>query len=166
MYEFLSDHVIEVTREKTSLIEEYYREKVEESIEVEDFFKEYTSTISSFLNTVKIGAGNNNYCPIVIIGSIVEVQDVEDMEIYQYRIVLPYSKNTDMSVDHASCLSPLGKALLLKSINQQVNVQIPTGTLRYVIKKITVQEQLISKYSKTQKLDGNKRLTNMGSTII
>lgn len=140
MSDFLSDHIREVEKEKDLLLKEYYSENVEESMDVEDFFREYTGTISSYLDTVKAGTDNVNSCPFVVINSIVEVQDIEDMETYQYRIVLPYLKDKDMSIDCASCLSPLGKALLLKGINQQVNIQIPTGTLRYVIKKITVPE--------------------------
>ena len=165
MFDFLLDHVTEVEREKNSLIKEYYSENVEESMDVEGFFKEYTSTIGSFLNTVKVGTGNDNDCPFVIIGSIVEVQDIDETETYQYRIVLPYSNKADMCIDCASCLSPLGKALLLKSVTQQVNIQIPTGTLHYIIKKATVPEQLISKYNKEQKINDNKRSINMGLSI-
>lgn len=165
MFDFLLDHVTEIEREKNLLVEEYYSEKVEESMDIEAFFKEYTNIIGSYLKTVKVGTDNDDTCPFVIIGSVVEVQDNDDMETYQYRIVLPYSNHADMCIDCASCTSPLGKELLLKSVAQQVNIQIPTGTLHYIIKKATVPEQLISKYDKENKINDNKRSMNTGLTI-
>lgn len=151
--DFLSDHIKETEKEKDLLLKEHYSENVEEGMDVEDFFREYTSAISLYLNTSKVNISNNAGCPFVIIGSIVEVQDMDDLETYQYCIVPPYSKNADMGIDNASCLSPLGKALLLKSINQQVKIEIPTGTLRYIIKKITIPDQLISKHRKLEVLN-------------
>lgn len=165
MYEFLTDHMTVVEKEKSSVIEAYYKDKVEEGIDVGDFFKEYTAAINTYLNTTKIDGDGDDGCPLVIIGSTVEVEDIDEEEIYQYRILFPYSKNTDAGVDCASCLSPLGKALLLKTVNEQVSIQIPTGTLRYIIKKITMPDQMVSETNKTQKFNGNIRSTNMGLSI-
>lgn len=144
MYEYLSNHIIEVESREAILIEEYYKENVEESIAVEDFFTEYTKGINNFLHTISIDEDNSDYCPIVIIGSTVEVQDLDDMQIYKYRIVYPYSEHTDKNIDYASCMSPLGKAILLKSVNHQANIKIPAGTLHYIIKSVTVEEHLFS----------------------
>jgi transcription elongation factor GreA len=152
MFEFLSNHIMEVERRKSILIGEYYREKAEEAMEVESFFREYARAVNQFLSTVEIGKGSDEHCPIAIIGSTVEVQDLDDPETYRYRIVYPYSKKADAKIDDASCLSPLGRALLLNRINQQVNISIPAGELRYVIKKITVHEQPVSGHKETQKL--------------
>jgi len=140
---FLYEHIKKIEREKDLLFKEHYSENVEESMEVQEFFREYIDYINNYLGNIKAGTDDINSCPFVIINSIVEVQDMEDMETYQYRIVFPYSEEKDVSIDCASCLSPLGKALLLKSIGQQVNIQIPTGTLHYVINKITIPEQIV-----------------------
>lgn len=162
---FFSNHLRDVEQEKEFLLKEYYSENVEESMNVEDFFREYTENINSYLKSSQINTFGIDSCPFVIIGSIVEVQDVNDLETYQYYIIPPYSKKTDMGIDCASCLSPLGKALLLKRVNQQVNVQIPTGTLRYMIKKIILPEKLIAEFCKEQEISENIRLNNMGLII-
>ncbi|MGI6776822.1 MAG: GreA/GreB family elongation factor [Acetivibrionales bacterium] len=162
---FLTDHIKDIEREKDLLLKEYYSDNVEESMYVVEFFREYTNTINEYLSTVKENSGSNDSCPFVIIKSIVEVQDTDDMESYQYYIVPPYWKSTDMGIDSASCLSPLGKALLFKKVNQKVNIQIPTGTLHYVIKKITIPDQIISEYSDTTKIKNNTYTNEIGLSL-
>jgi len=146
LLDFLSDHAKEVKKEIDFLVKEYYSENTQESLDVERFFKEYTDTVTSYINIKRTAAEGSMNCPFVIIRSIVEVQDMDDMETYQYYIVPPYSMDSYTTVNNASCLSPLGRALLLKSIDQQVKIEIPSGTLRYCVKKITIPEQLITKY--------------------
>ena len=162
---FLHEHIKAIEKEKDSLFKEHYTENVKESMDAQEFFREYINFIYNYLDNLKAETDNSDSCPFVIINSIVEVQDMEDMETYQYRIVLPYSEEKDISIDCASCLSPLGKALLLKSIGQQVNVQIPTGTLSYVIKKITVTEQAIPECNKTYNHKGNTWQPNISLTM-
>jgi transcription elongation factor GreA len=143
MYDFLIKHISEVEKQKDILIKDYYSEDMEESMNIEAFFRDYTVAINDYLDGVK-GAGDDDtaVCPFVIIGSVVEVQDIDDKETYKYQIVPPFSKDAVTDTDCASCLSPLGKSLLLKSINERVNVRIPTGVLRYLIKDIRLPEQL------------------------
>ncbi len=138
IYDYLSWHVREIEKKKELLFNEHYIEETQESINFKEFFKDYIDYINGYLGTVKGGKGGLTTCPFVIIDSIVEVFDTEEMENCRYRIVLPFVKETDSTIDCASCLSPLGKALLLKTENDEVNVQIPTGVLNYTISKITL----------------------------
>jgi transcription elongation factor GreA len=138
IYDYLSWHVGEIEKKKELLFNEHYIEETEECINFKAFFKDYVDYINGYLSTVKVGKGGMTTCPFVIIDSIVEVFDAEEMENCQYRIVLPFVKGTDAAIDCASCLSPLGKALLFKAENDDVDVQIPTGVLNYTIKKITL----------------------------
>ena len=136
MYDYLLDHVAQIEKEKEALIKAYYAENIEEGMNIDDFFKDYKSAISSFLQDVEIRTEGTDHCPFVIIGSDVEVEDTTDLETYKYRIIFPYTKNPALHVDCASCLSPLGKALLLKNVDQQVRIEVPTGTLHYKIKSV------------------------------
>jgi transcription elongation factor GreA len=140
MYDYLTWHANEIAKEQEFLFRELYSEETQESMNFETFFKNYLTNINNYLGSVSVGIGDNCNCPFVIIGSIVDVHDSYDMEDYQYRIVLPYTKQKDTSIVCASCLSPLGKSLLFKSTNENVNIQIPTGELHYMIKKITIPE--------------------------
>ncbi|NLP14807.1 MAG: GreA/GreB family elongation factor [Clostridium sp.] len=138
IYDYLSWHVGEIERKKEILFNEHYVEETQECINFKAFFKDYIDYINSYLDTVKVGKGGMTTCPFVIIDSVVDVFDTEEMENCQYHIVLPFVKGTDTAIDCASCLSPLGRALLLKAENDNVNVQIPTGVLNYTIKNITL----------------------------
>lgn len=141
MYDLLQDHLIEMEKAKKRLVRETYYDNVEESIGIGAFFKEYDRVIRNYLDGAEIGKSAEEGLPFAIIGSVVEVQDTEDMETYRYKLVLPYEKNPDTRIDYASCISPLGKALLLRSEGQKVNVEIPTGNLYYLIKGISLAEQ-------------------------
>lgn len=140
MYDFLTWHTKEIAKEQEFIFRERFSEETQESMNFEAFFKEYLTNINNYLGSVTMGTGGTHNCPFVIIGSIIEVHDSNDMEDYQYRIVLPYKKQQDTSIVCASCLSPLGKSLLFKSTNDNVNIQIPAGELHYTIKKITIPE--------------------------
>lgn len=144
MYDYLTWHANEIAKEQELLFKELYTEETKESMNFEAFFKEYLANLGSYLSVANVGTGGKRNCPFVIIGSIVDVHDSDDMEDYQYRIVLPYTKQQDTSIDCASCLSPLGKSLLFKSATENVSIQIPTGVLHYSIKKITIPETAAS----------------------
>ncbi|ABN54222.1 MAG TPA: transcription elongation factor GreAB [Hungateiclostridium thermocellum] len=141
MYNYLSWHVSEIEKERDMLLNEHYAEETKESINFQEFFKNYLDRINSYLNTVRVDKNGSEACPFVIINSIVEVFDCEEEEKCKYRIVLPFSKEYDTSIDCASCLSPLGRALLFKNVNDNVSVQIPTGMLHYTILDITLPDE-------------------------
>jgi transcription elongation factor GreA len=155
MYDYLIKHISEVEKQKDTLLKEYYAEDVEESMNMESFFRDYTLVVNEYLESMKVKDDDDAGCPFVIIGSIVEVQDIDDKEVYKYQIVPPFSKNAVTDADCASCLSPLGKSLLLKSINERVNVRIPTGILRYQIKNIRLPGQSCKRDTEVKK-QGNK----------
>lgn len=139
MRDFLIAHLSEIEKKKEDLLKKHYSDNMKDSIEFEESFKEYYEKVRNFINTAEIeDISIEDESPFVIIGSIVEVEDMEDNETHRYRIVLPYEKTTDKNMDCASCISPLGKALLLKTPRQRVNIRIPTGTMSYVINKITL----------------------------
>jgi len=140
MYDYLSWHISEMEKERDILLNEHYIEETKESINFQEFFRDYLEQIKNYLSTATVDKNGSNSCPFVIIDSIVEVFDSEETEKYKYRIVLPFSKQYDASIDCASCLSPLGRSLLFKSVNDNVSVQIPTGVLHYAILDITLPD--------------------------
>lgn len=138
MLDYLAKHVSKIENEKDRLIRENYPEDTEESIGINEFFKEYSLKIRNYIENSEPTAKGSDKCPFAIIGSVVEVEDIDDKDVFSYNIVLPFSNESTTSMDSASCLSPLGKSLLLKSAGERVNVQVPAGTLHYVIRNITL----------------------------
>ncbi|QJA09723.1 transcription elongation factor GreA [Romboutsia sp. CE17] len=71
---------------------------------------------------------------VVTIGSIVKVQDVEFDEDVEYTIV--GSAEADPYDGKISNESPVGKALLGRTVGEEVDVQVPDGTAKFKILEI------------------------------
>lgn len=140
MFKILSAHVTYIEREKESIIKSFYADSAEAGMDIEAFFKEYAAAIDSYLKSVKVRNDGVDNCPLTIIGSTVEVRDTSDMDIYSYHIVLPYAKKANRDMSHASCLSPMGRALLLKTVGSKVSIQTPTDLLNYEVMSIVLPD--------------------------
>jgi len=70
----------------------------------------------------------------VYIGAIVTLEDLDSGESLQYTMVSP--EEADYETGKLSMMSPVGKGLMGKSEGQEIEVQVPAGTLRYKILKI------------------------------
>jgi transcription elongation factor GreA len=140
--QLLLDHLNIVEESREMLLKEYFTEETEESKKLQRFFREYVTTLKNYVQNSKVTTKGSKIHPVVIIGSVVEVEDMEDHETYKYRIVLPFSGSLKSSYDCASCLSPLGKALLFRKINDKVDVEVPTGKLNYYVKSITPPDSI------------------------
>lgn len=70
----------------------------------------------------------------VVFGSTVELEDQENGETVRYRIVGIYE--VDAKAGLISVTSPIGKALIGKRVDDEVAVQTPRGTRRFVINDV------------------------------
>ena len=87
------------------------------------------------LRNVKIIDEDDIETKTVQVGNIVQVLDVEYDEKVEYKIV--GSTEADISENKISNESPIGKALLGKRINQEIEVNVPAGIIKLKILKIT-----------------------------
>lgn len=138
MYEILTAHLAEIETEKEEIIRSFYADDAAAGMDIESFFREYTSVIGSYLKKAKIRKDGLDSCPMAIIGSTVEVKDIEDMDTCSYHIVLPLKRKNGGDMNQASCLSPMGRALLLKTPGSRVPVKTPAGELNYEILGISI----------------------------
>ena len=72
----------------------------------------------------------------VNLGTTVELKDLDDNKIFNYKIV--GSAEADPLECKISNESPIGKAILGKSIDDEVEVQTPGGVTRYKILSIKI----------------------------
>ena len=63
------------------------------------------------------------------------VKDLDDFEEIEYTLAPP--EETDIDNDIISIKSPIGSALLGKSVGDKVDVEVPAGLIRYEILKIS-----------------------------
>ncbi|NLK88098.1 MAG: GreA/GreB family elongation factor [Clostridiaceae bacterium] len=144
MYKILTEHIAEIEREKEPIIKGFFAESAENGMDSEAFFRDYTAQIENYLKNVKVKKEGLDDCPFTIIGCRVELKDGDDPDTFSYRIVLPFAGNSGVSLDSASCFSPMGRALLLKPVGSLVTVKTPSGQMEYEIVSISVEGKLES----------------------
>ena len=140
IFEILAVHVTDIEKEKEAIIKTFYADNAGIGMDIEAFFREYTAAIESYLKNVKVRKEGTDTCPLTIIGSTAVVRDTADMEQYSYHIVLPYAKKVSRDMSYASCLSPMGRALLLKTVGSKVSIQTPADLLSYEVMSIVLPD--------------------------
>ena len=75
----------------------------------------------------------------VVSGCYVSLEDIDSGEKIKYQLLGPYE--SDISQNKISVTSPIGKALIGKSIGSEINVQTPGGTRNFEIIDISVEEE-------------------------
>ncbi len=140
IYKLLAEHIAEIDREKEPILKSLFSENAETAMQSEAFFREYIDRLESYLKNAVVKEDGADSCPFSIIGSIVQVRDLEDSEVLNCRIVLPYAGKSSNGVYDASCLSPMGQALLLNPVGSIVTVSTPAGQIEYEIISISVDD--------------------------
>jgi len=132
----LISHVDKIKEERDLILEKYYPYYTEERAVFEKLMDEYIEKLEEYISGCGVEEGDGYTCPYSLIGSIVEVVDLEDNEIERYQIVSPFDSNVSGDYISASYLSPMGKALLLKRKDEIVDIKTPMGDFTYKVKSI------------------------------
>ena len=140
VFEVLVKHLVDIEEEKEQLLERYYPDITEERDMFRDFIDNYIKQIENYISNAKTTKSAKRSCPFVIIGSIVEIEDLKYNEVERYQIVSPFESNLESGIDAASYLSPVGRALLLKKVKDKVTVETPAGQFTYLIRAIEIPE--------------------------
>lgn len=90
--------------------------------------------LESKLVSVRIIENENIPSDKVFIGAIVSLKDMGTKETLKYTLVSPEEANYDEG--KISIFSPIGKALLGHKENDEVDIKVPAGALKYKIVKI------------------------------
>lgn len=108
-----------------------YSEAKEEQSFIEGRIQELDHVLK---NSTIISAGGNRTCDTVGVGCTVAVQlESGDMNL---RIV--GSAEADPEKGHISHESPIGKALMGRKKGDEVDIEVPAGTIKYKIKNILI----------------------------
>ncbi len=71
----------------------------------------------------------------VLVGRKVKLVDVDTEEVVEYELV-PTTEFSTFDLEAVSVDSPVGKALLGKTIGETVEINVPAGTMTYRVKEI------------------------------
>ncbi|MCL6517393.1 MULTISPECIES: transcription elongation factor GreA [Alicyclobacillus] len=113
---------------------------ISENSEYEDakneqaFIEGRIMTLEKMLRNARIIQDNDVNTDVVSIGSTVRLRDIEFDEEVEYTIV--GSAEADPASNKISNESPVGRALLGKSIGSVVEVAVPAGTIQFKILSI------------------------------
>ena len=132
---FLENHIDRVASVRNHILREYYEGNSDERDSFKSMVDEYAEYIR---HLIKEGSEvlEKEKWPLVLIGSTVKAHNLKYDEIDKLTIVPPFYGDSKKGVDCASCLSPIGRALLLKRIGDEVRVSTPLGNFNLVIKSI------------------------------
>ncbi|MGI6225516.1 MAG: GreA/GreB family elongation factor [Peptococcales bacterium] len=137
-YEGLIQHLVDIEEKREEFLQDYDWDKQ----------SEYKKIINSYINELDIVVKNttvvekNEDCPpFVLIGSKVEACDLDTKEKSVFFIVSPdmLFENEEDEIGKVSFLSPVGKALLLKKVNEEIEIKLPSRVLHYKIESIEFQ---------------------------
>lgn len=133
---FLARHLAGIENEKDVVLKEFYPNVSAESIKFEQFIADYIKSIENYIQNAQASENNSMQIPFVIIGSTVDIQDIDDQTVKTVRIVSPFLNQGQVNYTFASYLSPLGRELLLKRKGERIKVKLPAGYSHYLIKDI------------------------------
>ncbi len=94
----------------------------------------YLKKVKELIGSSATEESDDPTVPIVTIGCNLEVIDTVTGEAMTYRVVIP--SVFVLEGNDVTFLSPIGKALLLKSIGDKVEINIPDGNIHYEIRSI------------------------------
>ncbi|NLJ40117.1 MAG: GreA/GreB family elongation factor [Clostridiales bacterium] len=133
----LVKHLKKVESIRNHILKEYYEERTTERDNFKDMIDKYIGYVKGFMDA-HIKDTREEHWPMILIDSIAEVQDMDYGEIERIKIVPPFYGNRAEGLDCASCLSPVGNALLLKKVGDEVTVKTPLGRSRFLVKSIKI----------------------------
>jgi transcription elongation factor GreA len=133
--------LLDVEEGINELIDEFFPKPSEEAKIVKQLLDEYVKQLDCLIRSITVDETAANDFPCAVIGSEVTIEDVEG-RIYRYCIVSPYKKRIDSN--EVSFLSPIGKALLLKEVNDRFVVKAPGGDYEYKVLSVKIAPEFKS----------------------
>lgn len=129
-------NLVELEEGIDEIIDVFFREPSKEAENLKRVLNEYIQWLDGTIKRVKVDENADNDFPYAVVGSEVVVEDLGSKEIYCYKLVSPFKNKVDSN--EISLLSPMGKAMLLKKVNDQFVVEAPGGNFDYRIKSVTI----------------------------
>ncbi|HHT49007.1 MAG TPA: GreA/GreB family elongation factor [Firmicutes bacterium] len=128
--EALITHLVEVEEQCDVFIEEFFPHPSPEREQAKKKVEEYINTLEGLVQEAHQIKEKGTF-PLVIIGSRVELKDLKTNELLVVQLILPLGELP--GENGISPLSPLGQALFLKKIGDEIEVEAPGGTFQYRI---------------------------------
>lgn len=136
-FEKIIKNLVLLEEEYPRILEQYYPVLTSGREEFLDRITQYVRKLNQVVQEITVREDASHEFPFVVLGSCVEMEDMEDSALYRYRIVCPSKRSLEQGC--VSLVSPIGTALLLKKVNEEVSVETPGGVYRYRIRSVTLE---------------------------
>ena len=133
-FDGLLKHLVDVEERQNQIIEEFSLKATEEYREYTNIFQNYLLQLRGLVERSSKVDGTDDSIPIITVGTLVQAINTNNKREYAFHIVSPYYQRS--SNGDVSCLSPVGRALLLRRAGEEVTVEAPGGTSKYNIQSI------------------------------
>lgn len=100
----------------------------------------YTPQLKKLLANAECDDAHGSAVPLAVIGSDVDVTDLDTGEDFHFRIVS--SATFVLEGDDVTFSSPIGKALLMRKVGDVAEFDAPIGKIRYRIKSISLNSDI------------------------
>ena len=147
IFDTLVKHLTDIEEEKLCVIEKYYPVWTNERSEFQELLDSYIKSVEDIIyNVVKVDETAEDACPFVIIGSCITLKDAYTNKLEKLHLISPFKGEINFDVDSASYLSPMGRAFLLKKVNDNVKVETPMGIFEYKVEAIELPADVFQYY--------------------
>lgn len=130
-YENLLHHLVTIEESRSQWVHDHFPQLSPDREQLVNLLDLYISEMDSFLRDLKQSDQSSDELPFVIMGSEVEVINLEN-EKRQAFTILPFYEER-VKNHHISILSPMGKSLLLKTKGEVVTINAPRGDVHWEI---------------------------------
>ncbi|MGI5854310.1 MAG: GreA/GreB family elongation factor [Bacillota bacterium] len=134
IYENLLQQLVSIEEQKDQQIANFLCTSPREREECIQMLKKYLTSLDQVLRTAERNNAAQDEVPFVTVDSYVQLYDYETGGIEEFRVISPFCEK--VGLNDISFLSPLGKKLLMKKVDEEVVVEAPGGTFKYRIESI------------------------------
>lgn len=132
--ENLAKHLVRIEEERDGLLDQLFPHICRERTDFEQQLDQYVQQINGLIKTAKKSDKADNTLPFVVIDSDVTVLDLSRQRPLNFHVIGPCPGNKASGC--ISCLSPVGRSLLLRKVDDEVSVEAPAGVFKYRIQSI------------------------------
>ena len=134
VFDHLVNHLVRIEAERDGLLDQLFPYISRERTDFEQQLDQYAQQINRLIKNAKKSDKAENTLPFVIVDSDVTVLDLSRQRPLKFHVIGPCPGNKASGC--ISCLSPVGRSLLLRGVDDEVSVEAPAGTFVYRIQSI------------------------------
>lgn len=134
VFERLVEQMMRIQNERDRLVDQLFPLICRERTDFEQLLDQYGQQINHLIKTARKSDMDDHTVPFVVVDSEVAVLDLSRQRPLKFNIIGPCPGNKASGC--ISCLSPMGRSLLLRKVDDEVSVNAPAGTFLYRIQSI------------------------------